>query len=482
MEVRKMLVLNKRGDEIYIIFHPREENLRVGDCLDVGGIVTQVVDIEYANLPGIIDHMLRKSMISEAEIEQKMQEDLKDFADTLTDHKLAITKIRGTLRDGTFKPGFQELFINRSTTEPKVLTSHETLDMLDLEMKYPAEFGKLLARSQADFNMDLYQIGINLVTGMKGSGKSYASKKILLKLIENQKVVIVFDLNGEYLNLWKGVEEEYSPYSEHILILDQGITNTTGRSRPLRVPLSEISYEDFADYVNINRESKYFGDLIRIWTQLTRPFCLDDLEEQVTADTRMHEASKLALLNRIEYAGSIGLFGRCEILNIIKDFEGKGGAIIINLKHSKRMVREILVNFIVRKITRYRQKNEIKPLAIFAEEAQLYVSERLWDDLLTRRRHYGIFPTFITNDPRSLPDTVFSLCDNLISFRFHNQDDLKQIAKAKVIDETTLTILRNIENRQCIIVGDLTNNFPLLMEVKPEEDIQMGGETQRLFD
>jgi hypothetical protein len=42
---------------------------------------------------------------------------------------------------------------------------------------------------------------------------------------------------------------------------------------------------------------------------------------------------------------------------------------------------------------------------------------------------FGIFPTFITNTPRTLPDDVFTLLDNLIAFSFRNDDELRQLAR-----------------------------------------------------
>lgn len=77
---------------------------------------------------------------------------------------------------------------------------------------------------------------------------------------------------------------------------------------------------------------------------------------------------------------------------------------------------------------------------------------------------------------------MFSLCDNLISFKFENEDDLKQISKAKMIDLETLKLLKNVEFFQCLIIGDLTRDFPILATITPQEGVMMGGETQRLFD
>jgi hypothetical protein len=105
----------------------------------------------------------------------------------------------------------------------------------------------------------------------------------------------------------------------------------------------------------------------------------------------------------------------------------------------------------------------------------------MWDDLLTRMRHHGVYPTFITNDPGTLPGEVFSLCDNVISFSFHNQDDLRQVARAKVVDEETLNLLRHLERGQCVVVGEISGNFPLMISVTSIGDVMVGGETRRLL-
>jgi len=52
------------------------------------------------------------------------------------------------------------------------------------------------------------KLGINLITGMKGSGKSYLAKRLLSKLIDQNILTVVFDLNAEYLDLRKTTFQE----------------------------------------------------------------------------------------------------------------------------------------------------------------------------------------------------------------------------------------------------------------------------------
>lgn len=120
------------------------------------------------------------------------------------------------------------------------------------------------------------------------------------------------------------------------------------------------------------------------------------------------------------------------------------------------------------------------PWAICDFEAQLYVEPENMVNILTRMRHVGVFPTFVSNDPRTLPDEVFTLLDNLIAFTFRNEDELRQLAKSGLIDTGTVNALKNLENRQCVAVGGITSNYPIFLEVKAQSGVVMGGESRKL--
>ena len=119
-------------------------------------------------------------------------------------------------------------------------------------------------------------------------------------------------------------------------------------------------------------------------------------------------------------------------------------------------------------------------MSLFLEEAQLYVDRPKIIDVLTRMRHVGIFPTFITNDPRTLPDEVFTLLDNLMAFMFRNEEELKELAKSGLIDLKSIYALKHLENMQCVVVGNATSNYPVFIEVNPQVGVVMGGESRRL--
>jgi len=133
------------------------------------------------------------------------------------------------------------------------------------------------------------------------------------------------------------------------------------------------------------------------------------------------------------------------------------------------------------RLVRLGQAEEFEAVSLFLEEAKLYVERDNMVDIITRMRHSGIFPTFITNTPRTLPDDVFASLDNLIAFSFRNEDELRQLAHSGLIDQKTVNALQHLEKQQCIAVGKITSQYPLFLEIQPQTGAAMGGETRNLI-
>lgn len=485
-----MYLLTKESDELAIVFAP-EERLRIGDNLDIDGVVAQVIDIRFADLPGVLEHILRKSLIAKTETTEHIQPQVKNVIDSLADQKLAIAKIRGHLievDDGkggkrkVFKTGLSEFNISRAKATINVLNQQDLFNALGLCFPVQSDFGKTVSSDPKPFEILAERLGINLITGMKGSGKSYAAKRLLLKLIERKVLTIVFDLNGEYSNLWKASETKPNKYSDLFKIFTPRLHRTRMNELPFFIPLCEISYDDFATFVNVPQGTPTYQALMQFWRDRGQTqFDINDMETYVNNQQTINENVKLALQGRIQAARSLGLFGPSNIAQTIRDMHKTGGALIINLSQMGQWERSIIVEYIIRKLTQLSIANEIRAVSLFLEEAQLYADQQKIINILTRMRHLGIFPTFITNDPRTLPDEVYTLLDNLIAFMFKNEDELRQLAKSGFSDMKSISALKHLENRQCMIVGNLTSNYPVFVEVSPQTDVVMGGETRKLI-
>ncbi|MFH0847955.1 MAG: DUF87 domain-containing protein [archaeon] len=486
-----MYLLTKNQDSLWIVYSP-EEKLKLGDNLKIGEIVAQVVDMQFADLPGVLEHILRRSLIPKSDTKQRVQPELQNIIDTLIDQKVAVAKIRGRILESTspegkqkrvFKPGLVEFDLSRSKSDIDFLSQSDLFEALGLGSDGRENFAKTLSTTPKEYDVPLERLGINLITGMKGSGKSYSAKRLLLKLIERGVLTLAFDVNGEYLNLWKSDENTPNDYARCITVLTPHLRTPSTCEIPLLIPLNEISYEEFSSHMNVPQGSPTFQVLMQFWKQNTRKqFDLNDLETFVSdPKTIQNEAVQIALQDRVRSAKALGLFGPSSLTELITKLHTSGGAIIFNLSRTNSWERGIIVGFVLRKLTEMGGTKTIRAVSLFLEEAQLYVEPGNIINILTRMRHVGVYPTFITNDPRTLPDEVFTLLDNIMVFMFRNEEELKQLAKCGLVDGATLEALKNLEQRQCLAVGNITSNYPIFLEVSPQEGVEMGGESRKLL-
>ena len=63
---------------------------------------------------------------------------------------------------------------------------------------------------------------------------------------------------------------------------------------------------------------------------------------------------------------------------------------------------------------------------------------------------------------------------------FRNEEELRELAKSGLIDVRSMDALNNLEQKQCLAVGNITAGYPLFLKVNPQTGVMMGGESRRL--
>lgn len=121
---------------------------------------------------------------------------------------------------------------------------------------------------------------------------------------------------------------------------------------------------------------------------------------------------------------------------------------------------------------------------VFYEEAHFYEAPEEILNLITRGRHLGITTFFVTNSPGELPEVIFRQLDNLIVTGLSHSADLRTIAKCSLSDEDTLKSLAvGLRPTEARVVGRITNQFPLVVEI---DDLPPGwpatGVTRSFWD
>jgi hypothetical protein len=159
----------------------------------------------------------------------------------------------------------------------------------------------------------------------------------------------------------------------------------------------------------------------------------------------------------------------------------QGGAIVINLKNTSNIDRQIIVEYVLGKLVDSLTNWKLQAVFLFAEEAHLYLRETYWDDIVTRMRHYGIFTTFITNQPDTIQETIYRQADNIFLFNFTNEHDLDVVSRAARVDaETVRSIARDLPPHHCLTLGRVVRDFPIVARVR-SLDIKTMGETRLFF-
>jgi len=126
-------------------------------------------------------------------------------------------------------------------------------------------------------------------------------------------------------------------------------------------------------------------------------------------------------------------------------------------------------------------QRKLRAVFLFAEEAHLYLRETYWDDIVTRMRHFGVFTTFVTNQPNTIRENIYRQADNIFLFNFTNEHDLEAVSRAAKVDaETVKSVARDLLPHHCLVLGKVVKDFPIVVKVKAL-DIQTMGQTRLFF-
>src|SRR6266487_6560420 len=98
-----MRIYRKEADEVQLIAFP-DEHVQKGDYFVIEdpaqsrGLLVQAIDLQYANVPGVLEDILRDVMTDgELSGEDVDPLNISSQVDALKDTRLAVCKIRGTI-------------------------------------------------------------------------------------------------------------------------------------------------------------------------------------------------------------------------------------------------------------------------------------------------------------------------------------------------------------------------------------------------
>jgi hypothetical protein len=477
-------ILRKEGDTIHLLCFPDDEvekgdYLLARDRLKDRALIVQIIDVQYANIPGILEDLLRDGMSEFSFAGDEVDPfQVTSQITVLKDTRLLVGKIRGALDHGNLSRDVAWL---PSRTHSQIETLPPTFFTETLAAKHSFELGS--SRRYKHISSDLTALDgrLNIVTGRKGTGKSHLTKLLVTSLVKEGAPVVVFDVNGEYVNLGCSADGRMMHMSPKIICLIPGLN--------LRFNLSHIGLSTLLSTLvyALSLPENSARVFARIWHELEaqNQLSMSGLRSAI-ANADCHESIKDALQARFNTLDDSGIFtdDSRTALNLEEVFRNHsdGCAIIVNMKNQYAALRRMTVELLISKLTDLLSTQKLRALFLFAEEAHLYLRETYWDDAVTRMRHLGLFTTFVTNQPDTIQSSIYRQADNIFLFNFSNEHDLEIVSKvAKVDGETIRMIVRDLPPHRCLVIGDIVANFPLVVNVR-QLDVQTLGATRYFFE
>jgi len=355
------------------------------------------------------------------------------------------------------------------------------MKLAKVDGKLPIVLGSTKDSSLLTIDASAIDGTLNIITGKKGCGKSHLSKLLMVNLVGYKATIVIFDLNGEYTSLGMSNDGKRNMYYDKIHTLTPG--------QNFKVALEQLHLNTIMGIlVNaLHLPGTSAREFRRIWKMLKEKGKLNmqELGEEIR-NLNCNQHVRDALASRFHSLANSGFFtdslGEATMLDesLIKS-KDQGGAIVINLKNTSNIDRQIVVEYALGKLVDSLSNWKLKAVFLFAEEAHLYLRETYWDDIVTRMRHFGIFTTFITNQPDTIQETIYRQADNIFLFNFTNEHDLDVVSRAARVDsETVRSIAHDLPPHHCLTLGRVVSDFPIVARVRAL-DIKTMGETRLFF-
>jgi len=482
-----MKLYRKEGNIVQILSFPNE-TVEKGDYLlvedaDAGkALIVQVIDVQFASIPGILEELLR-SLPDGGELIQGEDFDPLEIAPHITyiqDASLLICKIRATVENESLSPSSSWL-PSRSQSTIRKLPIPTLLKLANVDGQLPIVLGGTKNSSLLTIDASSLDGRLNIITGKKETGKSHLSKLLMLNLAGYKATVVVFDLNGEYLSLGMTADGKRNAYYDKIHVLTP--------SQNFKVALKQLNLHVLLGILihALHLPGTSAREFRRIWQSLKERDMLN-LHELGEAIRNWHcnQHVRDALFSRYYALVNSGFFtDNIGEATLIEEYFLKakehGGAIILNLRNTSAIDRQIVVEYLLGKLVELLTSWKLKAVFLFAEEAHLYLRETYWDDIVTRMRHFGIFTTFITNQPDTIRENIYRQADNIFLFNFTNEHDLEVVSRAARVDaETVKSIAKDLPPHHCLALGKVVKDFPMVVKVKAL-DVKTMGETRLFF-
>lgn len=486
-----MKILYKNSIDELILLAMESDIARKGDYLLIHDerinkkMIVQIYNEEYLSSQSLIEDIVKDEVVVASSVENLHDPlDIGKLSRMIRDARLFRTKIRASIdseskfsNEITWLPSRVDSKINR-------MKISEINNLVNRTGIYSIHLGNSgWDDEQFEIFADDLDGKLNIVTGKKESGKSHLTKLLIKSLVEYGAFVIVMDLNNEYGGLAWNKDGTQSALHKQITILEPGGGLGFSLDYCGKAAISSMLKNA------LDTPAASLREFIRIWDWLENKNTLDIEALGNAINTwNTNELVRDALISRYHSICSSGLFVGTPTINheglrfeSLTARKNQGLALILNMGKAMPDVRRMIVELVLTKVVELLGRDVIPPVFLFAEEAHLYVRDTYWEDIITRMRHFGIYATFITNQPDAISDGIYRQVDNIFLFNFTNDTDLDKISKVSLADSDTVkSIVRTLPQRQCLVIGKVVRDLPMVAKIT-SSNLMALGQTKTFF-
>ena len=387
----------------------------------------------------------------------------------------------------------------------------EQLLVSDLDAKFPIYMGNLVTRKDVKIkiNADKLVSRHMLVTGMSGSGKTVAVRRLVAEYMKLGYPVLIIDIVGDYLGFVQK-QKKYFPDNKvklfypklsvnsedkeiiYTLIEKLGKNLTDPQNDYLNTLLNKVKYngENLIDYIkllikssndnyrskinkNSSAKSSYGQHRAASMYVVTRS--LGEVEKRLSKmqTTNFKHRNKMQNLKFEELPDPVN-----EPEKIIE----KGQLSILYLKGYQSLPASAVLSILVESLFNQRQEIQecIPPFLTVIEECHNFIPHKNKDNLPSvetiRRvaqegRKWGMGLCIVSQQPDRIDDTIVSQCNSHIYLRLKNQKAQAFCRDtSEYSDKDDTNQLPNLANGQAIICGQVVN-FSLPVQIKFDDGL-----------
>lgn len=379
----------------------------------------------------------------------------------------------------------------------------------------PLKIGKFALNDSAEAYLDgnkFFQRHA-IISGSTGSGKSYTVASLVEQVAKLRSAnAILFDIHGEYSSIKEdgilhykiaGPGDMAAPeimflpywlltYDEMLaLLLDRSDNNAPNQAAMFSKCVLNNKLELLKESDNVDLEVQFTIDSPIPYNMEK---VLNDLREK---DTERVPGEKANTTKQGDYYGKLSrfiqrlenkimdkrmnfMFSKDQMLlqydymeklcrTLLAPASNNGGIKIIDFSEVPSDVLPLVVSLIARvifSVQQWTEKNDIHPIALFCDEAHLYIPENArqgvessslssFERIAKEGRKYGVSLVVITQRPSEVNRTVLSQANNFIAMRLTNVDDqnvIKKLLPDNMGDYAELLPILDVG--EAIIVGD----------------------------